>query len=380
MDNYTTYTYDESPLNKEHGLYVFKDVIDSETESELNRFVDTLEAKSESLREVVKSRVCLHFGHVFDPVTLKVDSDDKTIDIPREFTSVIDEVIEGVSPEFNADKLENPNLSEWAYDQITVNRYLKSKRNGIGSHVDTHSVFDELIIVLSLGAPTVLRFDLPEECDSNKDEHKGPLLDSIRNLDLLPRRVDLWVEPRSLLIMSGMSRYLYKHRIPIRKSDTTPSGDILTRDTRTSITIRKVRTDGVCLCDYPIMCDYQNPNSLVLPERLDKVKVKTIRRDEPSIVNFKDLDPAKVRVGDMKNNGSYISLDYQYLVHSEIVPTVDDSDSSNDTKDSSDAGEALMQTDIVTPLYFDLPLPRVTVTKKSKNKSNSTPYRIALQN
>jgi alkylated DNA repair dioxygenase AlkB len=249
--------YAESPVNATHGLYIFNDVCTPETEAELLRIVDELET-GDSKREYVKTRTTLHFGHVFNPATLKVDPNDPTVEIPLEIRSRIDQIFEGVALE-NSDE----RMSDFPYDQITINRYMGGTKCGIGSHVDTHSTFTDKIISLSLGAPTVMRFELDDITDSNESH-----IPDIEEYRALPQTVDIWVESRSLIVMSGMSRYLYKHKIPVRKTDLTPDEEVVRRSTRTSITIRQVRFDGICECDYPLMCDYQNPESLVLPDRV----------------------------------------------------------------------------------------------------------------
>jgi alkylated DNA repair dioxygenase AlkB len=257
----TPVRYTDSPIGTSHGLYVFNDVCTPELELELLKIVDELES-GDSKREYVRTRTTLHFGHVFNPTTLKVDPNDSTIPIPSEIKQKIAHIFKMIVLKETCEKLE-----DFPYDQITINRYVCQTRSGIGSHVDTHSVFTNKIISLSLGAPTVMRFELEEDTDTNRHHIRN-----IENFRLLPRSIDLWVEPRSLIVMSGMSRYLYKHKIPVRKTDPTPEGVTVERNTRTSITIRQVRLDGICDCDYPLMCDYQNPQSLVLP---DRVKSKT---------------------------------------------------------------------------------------------------------
>ncbi|KAH0625143.1 hypothetical protein JD844_033293 [Phrynosoma platyrhinos] len=76
---------------------------------------------------------------------------------------------------------------------------------------------------------------------------------------------------RSLLVMSGESRYLWTHGITPRKFDivqasdeqkvgtvTADIGDLTlnTRGKRTSFTFRKVKK-GPCKCSYPSVCDSQ---------------------------------------------------------------------------------------------------------------------------
>lgn len=125
----------------------------------------------------------------------------------------------------------HPNLSNFKPDQLTVNHYKPNQ--GIPPHVDTHSAFEDPIMSLSLNSDTVMEF-------KSENEHLSILL---------PRR--------SLLIMSGESRYNWTHGITPRKFDIIPSTNGLTvqkRDVRVSFTFRKLRT-GKCDCEYRNNCD-----------------------------------------------------------------------------------------------------------------------------
>lgn len=82
------------------------------------------------------------------------------------------------------------------------------------------------------------------------------------------KNIDLWIKLRSLLIMKDEARYDWTHKIPTRNTDTDFMGNIIFRDNRTSITIRKVRNDFRCDCSYKNSCDYQNPLSFHIPDRL----------------------------------------------------------------------------------------------------------------
>ncbi|XP_023592713.1 alkylated DNA repair protein alkB homolog 8 isoform X2 [Trichechus manatus latirostris] len=121
-------------------------------------------------------------------------------------------------------------------------------QNGIPAHIDTHSAFEDEIISLSLGAEIVMDFKHP---------------DGVTVPVMLPRR--------SLLVMTGESRYLWTHGITPRKFDTVQAseshkvgiiisdiGDLTLskRGIRTSFTFRKVRQTS-CNCIYPSVCDSQ---------------------------------------------------------------------------------------------------------------------------
>ncbi|XP_045695866.1 alkylated DNA repair protein alkB homolog 8 isoform X2 [Phyllostomus hastatus] len=131
-------------------------------------------------------------------------------------------------------------------DQLTVNEY--EPGHGIPAHIDTHSAFEDEIISLSLGSEIVMDFKHP---------------DGVTVPVMLPRR--------SLLVMTGESRYLWTHGITPRKFDTVQASrghksGIITRDVgdltlnkrgiRTSFTFRKVRQTP-CNCSYPLVCDSQ---------------------------------------------------------------------------------------------------------------------------
>jgi alkylated DNA repair protein alkB family protein 8 len=268
-DTVKTVAYKDSPLNHVHGLYIFDSVIDPETERMLNQSIQGLRDQADSIRSVVRARITLHFGHVFDAQTLKVATDDPTIEIPSDIRCTLDRAFRSIS--------DTQDITDWKYDQMTINIYPDDRKSGIGAHTDTHSAFDDQIVVLSLGSPTVMRFSLPENMDGPSDPClpilpgslvASSILKESQTALLLPADVSIWIPARSLMIMSGVSRYLYRHRIKSRSTDTDPMGQIVKRGTRTSITVRKVRFDARCDCLYPISCDYQNPESLSVPDRI----------------------------------------------------------------------------------------------------------------
>ena len=121
-------------------------------------------------------------------------------------------------------------------DQLTCNEYKPGI--GISSHCDTHTPFGDFIPVVSLLEP--IAFDMSPD----------PTLNGY------PARVSLWIEPRSLFIMSGEARYGWKHAIAKRLSDTDPQGHRIARTRRISLTFREVvRGVTACTCTYPSLCD-----------------------------------------------------------------------------------------------------------------------------
>jgi alkylated DNA repair dioxygenase AlkB len=99
-------------------------------------------------------------------------------------------------------------------EQLIVNEYTPGQ--GISAHVDS-CVFGDPVVSLSLSSATCIVFT---ELSTQK-------------------RVDLYVKPRTLLIMSGDSRWKWSHAIPSRRSDySSDLCEMVPRDTRVSLTFR----------------------------------------------------------------------------------------------------------------------------------------------
>ncbi|MCB9994860.1 MAG: alpha-ketoglutarate-dependent dioxygenase AlkB [Rhodospirillales bacterium] len=98
-------------------------------------------------------------------------------------------------------------------DQTIVNEYFPGQ--GISAHVDCVPCFGDTIASLSLGSGAVMQFT------NGQEKH------------------DLYLEPRSLIILSGPARYEWTHAIPTRKSDVV-DGLKIERGRRISLTFRTV--------------------------------------------------------------------------------------------------------------------------------------------
>ena len=105
-------------------------------------------------------------------------------------------------------------------NQMTVNEYKRGQ--GIGSHIDTKSAFDDGLMSLSLGSDSVMEF-------RNKGNDESGSSNSTKKLVHLP--------PRSLLLMSGAARYSWSHQIVTRMTDCV-DGKLIPRKTRVSLTLR----------------------------------------------------------------------------------------------------------------------------------------------
>ncbi|BFZ15045.1 hypothetical protein BsWGS_18084 [Bradybaena similaris] len=190
------------------GLRVVEDFITEEDENTLLKLINMDDTENIKEGGVMKHRRVKHFGFEF-----RYDINDVDVNNP---------LPDGIPPECQ-------NILHRAYslglighipDQLTINQYKPGQ--GIPPHVDTVDAFEDGIVSLSLGSQTVMDFRHP---------------DGRHLLVPLPRR--------SLLVMTGESRYIWSHGITPRKSDIvpTPNGGGLTlqnRDVRTSFTFRKV--------------------------------------------------------------------------------------------------------------------------------------------
>ena len=98
-------------------------------------------------------------------------------------------------------------------DQAIVNEYELGQ--GISAHIDCVPCFDDMIASLSLGSGAAMEFTNAE------------------------RKEEIYLEPRSLIVLSGEARYQWTHAIPPRKSDMV-NGFKIQRERRISLTFRHV--------------------------------------------------------------------------------------------------------------------------------------------
>jgi alkylated DNA repair dioxygenase AlkB len=100
-------------------------------------------------------------------------------------------------------------------DQLIVNEYKQGQ--GIASHIDCEPCFGDTIISLSLGSTCIMDF-----IDKETKE-----------------KIEVLLEPRSLVVLKGNARYLWAHGITGRKADYF-KGQKRERTTRISLTFRNV--------------------------------------------------------------------------------------------------------------------------------------------
>ncbi|XP_032328445.1 CWF19-like protein 2 isoform X3 [Camelus ferus] len=217
------------------GLMVIEEIISSEDEKMLLESVNwTEDTDNQNFQKSLKHRRVKHFGYEFQYENNNVDKDKP---LPGGLPDLCDSILE---------KWLKEGFIKHKPDQLTVNQYEPGQ--GIPAHIDTHSAFEDEIISLSLGSEVVMDFKHPDGVT-----------------------VPVMLPCRSLLVMTGESRYLWTHGITPRKFDTVQAsrghksgvvtGDVedLTlskRGIRTSFTFRKVRHTP-CNCRYSLVCDSQ---------------------------------------------------------------------------------------------------------------------------
>jgi len=186
------------------GLIIIENFI---TEEEEKSIVERLD-NEEWIKDL--SRRVQHYGYEFDYTTRSIDPTRRLGELPAWVKAPL---LNG----YKSAPTERDILSDFcnAVDQVTVNEYLSGQ--GIRPHVDNPTSFTELIVALSLLSPVMMDFRHPD------DRKKCVLLPA-----------------RSLLVLSGDSRYIWSHGIGFRKTEWV-DGEVQLRSRRVSITYRVIR-------------------------------------------------------------------------------------------------------------------------------------------
>lgn len=201
----------EDPSNRIPGLVILPEFLTREEEQELLAFFERDDGAQ--WKNTVKARQVQHFGYEFSYETRRCDENQPLPAMPT--------ALDTLTKNIPASIMDTP-------DQITVNEYKPGQ--GIAAHIDTHSAFTNAIASLSLDNEIVMEF-----------RHPDGRLESVL------------CQPRSLLVMTGASRYEWTHAIPPRLFDVI-DGERVDRKRRVSITFRKVQSTA-CTCDFPVQCD-----------------------------------------------------------------------------------------------------------------------------
>ena len=176
------------------GLLYIADFIDEKTEATLIQTIDAQPWIMDLRRRVQ------HYGYRYDYKVRGLASDLYLGPIP-----------EWLQP--FCQKLQSEGYFSHIPDQVIVNEYLPGQ--GIASHTDCIPCFGDTIASISLGS--------------------GCQMDFING----EARTSHYLEPQSLLVLSGKARYHWKHGIAARKSDKIDSA-AMPRARRISLTFRNV--------------------------------------------------------------------------------------------------------------------------------------------
>lgn len=207
-----------------------------------------------------KRRISQHFGYHFDYTTFGASE--------THFTAI---------PPYITEFLPRLPIQDHIPDQFTIQYYPPG--SGIPPHVDTHSMFGEALYSLSFGSAVPMSFRMSGPNDARKmrlpkrsaqDSGFEPTTTTTASPSPAPTPAPTSTEqdqaahpsweiplpPRSLLLMTGPSRYGYTHAIRPRKNDVI-DGRTVPRQGRYSITMRTIRRgDEIgCDCPYPGVCD-----------------------------------------------------------------------------------------------------------------------------
>lgn len=102
-------------------------------------------------------------------------------------------------------------LADWHPNQLIINRYIPGQ--GISAHTDHVRQFGPIVVCITVGSGIEMEFTKGTE------------------------KINFYVEPNSLYIMSGDARYKWRHAILPRKTDTV-KGKTIQRGIRDSLTYR----------------------------------------------------------------------------------------------------------------------------------------------
>ena len=142
-----------------------------------------------------------HYGFKYDYKSRRIDLSMKIGDLPTWTSEIARDLYE---------KQFFPELP----DQLIVNEYLPGQ--GIAPHVDCEPCFESTIASISLGSACVMDFAHP----------------------IRKEKIPILLEPRSLVVLQGDSRYFWTHGIAGRKADVFEGKSFL-RQRRVSLTFRK---------------------------------------------------------------------------------------------------------------------------------------------
>ncbi|UCH66263.1 MAG: alpha-ketoglutarate-dependent dioxygenase AlkB [Ignavibacterium sp.] len=177
-----------------NGLLYLPNYLTQVEENQLTKWIN-----KQNWDNTLKRRV-QHYGYRYDYKARTVTSDMYLGTLPKWLNNL-------------AIKLKEDGLSEEVPDQVIINEYQPGQ--GISAHIDCESCFGPRIFSLSLGSAAIMEFTLEGK----------------------PKK-EILLDRRSLVMMYGAARSIWKHSIPARLKDKG-----IERGTRISLTFRNVEKD-----------------------------------------------------------------------------------------------------------------------------------------
>ena len=173
------------------------------SENEADRLVQEIDKRP--WRTDLKRRV-QHYGYRYDYKARQARREDYLGPLPELFQSL-------------AEQLTTEGHFQTVPDQVIVNEYQPGQ--GISAHIDCQPCFGETIASLSLLSGCVMRF--ASQTHSQK--------------------MELHLQPTSLLVLKGDAVHMWTHAIPSRKTDVF-EGQKHTRYRRISLTFRTMKFEN----------------------------------------------------------------------------------------------------------------------------------------
>lgn len=187
-----------TPSTTVAGLTYYPDFINVEEEQKLVLNMDEREWSNDLSRRVQQ------YGYKYSYKMKNSSTSDYLGPVPDFLTNVVEKICELHQYFRDKDK------------QIIINEYVAGQ--GIAGHVDNPKAFGEVIVSLSLISKYPMKFEHVETGET----------------------VEIWLHPRSLLVLTGDARYKWKHCIVSRKNDIL-KGVRVPRGRRISLTMRTMK-------------------------------------------------------------------------------------------------------------------------------------------
>ncbi|MDD9824406.1 MAG: alpha-ketoglutarate-dependent dioxygenase AlkB [Gammaproteobacteria bacterium] len=182
------------------------------TEEE-NEFLDRIKEAESQWLSVLKRRV-QHYGYRYDYKARKISEDMRIGKLPEWVVPFVERLVEDF-------------FHERPPEQMIINEYKPGQ--GIAPHVDCEPCFGPVVVSISIGSTCMMGL-----------ERRAVSSEKVRQVPASDREgIELFLEPRSAVVLAGDSRYLWTHGIAPRKNDIIGHRKY-PRERRVSLTFRSV--------------------------------------------------------------------------------------------------------------------------------------------